>query len=108
MGADESVRRAQHHKSLLSQKKLIAQLQVYIRGGEQTMKVVPEAKLRSVVDGMVPALREGDYDKAVKGGVVDLGLVLAGADLQPESGGFDWGMFSFWAMFASILGFLGW
>ena len=62
-----------------------------------------------VVDSMTPLLRKGEYDAALERGVIDLGLVLAGADLTPEPiNAWDGGVILFWLIIGGIVSFVAW
>ena len=62
--------------------------QVHILAGRQALEVAGTDKLNAVIADMRPQLRAGDVEAAVEQAVVDIGLVLAGAEVKPghESG----------------------
>lgn len=84
-------------------------MQVYIRAGKQALSLAPESKLRTVVDSMKPLLQKGEYDAAVERGVVTLGLILAGAELDADSlSAWDGGVILFWLLIGGIVTFVLW
>lgn len=84
-------------------------LQVYIQAGKQAFRAVEKEKFRTVIARMRPLLREQKYDSAVEGAVIDLGLVLAGANLQPADEGNDVaGLAIFLGIFGAVIGFVSW
>ena len=62
--------------------------QVHILAGRQALEVAGTDKLNAVIADMRPQLRAGNIEAAVEQAVVDIGLVLAGAEVKPgrESG----------------------
>ena len=81
---------------------------MFIYAGKHALQVAPEARLKLVVDRMRPLLKAGDYNTAVEQAVVDLGLILAGAEPKEESESSHWGLGVFLSIFAGIIGFTQW
>ena len=65
-------------------------LQVQILAGRQALKVAGTDRLSGVIANMRPQLRAGNVEAAVEQAVVDIGLVLAGAEVKPDHGSGPW------------------
>lgn len=86
----------------------VSDRQIYISTGAGAKHALPQHVLAAVTDNMKPALRQQQYDDALLGGVVDIGLALAGQELPDHGDGSDegWGIFSFFALLVG--GVFGW
>lgn len=88
---------------------------MYIYAGKRALEVAPQHRLKVIVDRMRPLLRQGDYNRALEEGIVNLGLILSGGEPGGQPGeprqkgeGSYWGLGVFLAIFAGVMGLTGW
>ena len=79
---------------------------MYIYAGRGAASAAPNDRLAAVIDNMRPLLRAGKFDEAVEQGVTDVGLVLAGADVEQKESLFP--TIAFFSILAGVLGWSGW
>ena len=86
-------------------------MQVFIATGHEISKYASDESLAGVIDNMRLRLKNGAFSEAIEQAVIDIGLVLAGADPSPghhEESRVDWGAMALIGIVASFFGFAAW
>ncbi|KAK9815261.1 hypothetical protein WJX72_000811 [[Myrmecia] bisecta] len=80
--------------------------QVYMSVGSGATALLTPDRIAGIIEAIKPDLRAGKFDQGIQRAVVETGLVLAGQEGEPESGGSNWWELSFVGMFFAAFGYL--